>query len=168
MRRPTAPVPASPSHRTAALEAASSHVALSPEECLPGWARERGSEQTSLPLPPWQSSGRDRGTVCPQCGLISRRDGQGAAGDPSFLTLTQRGCPSDSSRALPSNVFLLGNTRHREHQPPPACHCGPLSLLRAKHRLLHSTSRRAPQVAAPTQLRRSHLHPWGEGRATGG
>lgn len=63
---PTAPLPASPSNRTAALEAASSHVALSPEKCLPVWARERrGNEHTSLLLPPLQSSRRDRGTLVP-------------------------------------------------------------------------------------------------------
>lgn len=49
----TAPLPASPSNRTAALEAASSHVALSPEECLPGWEeKEEGvSRQVSLSHP---------------------------------------------------------------------------------------------------------------------
>lgn len=115
---PTAPLPASPSNRTTAPEAASSHVALSPEKCLPVWTRERqgNSRQVSFPHP------------CKAVEETEEPFGQGAACDSSFLALTQSGC------SLPSNESPLGNTRHREHQPPPGYHCGPLFFIRAKRR----------------------------------
>lgn len=152
-------LPATP----AALEAASSlghrEVSTGWEEKEEGVSRQvclshpcKAMEKTEEPMSPMWPNQQEMGRELPET-------------PPSSPSL--RGAALRLLQSSPFQRVLLGNTRHSDISRLLVVTVGHCSFLRAKHRLLHSTSRRAPH-GCPDPAQQKPTPPVGRGGARGG
>lgn len=104
-------------------------MALSPEKCLPVWARKKRREWADSSSASLESSVRDKGNFCPQCGQV-RREGQ--AGSWLSFLLPHPHSEWLPSEHLPSNKFLLGSKAQGNISHLPVVIVGPLFFAKSQ------------------------------------
>lgn len=134
---------------------------MSPEKCLPVWARKKRREWADSSSASLESSVRDKGNFCPQCGQIRR---EGWAGSRLSFLLPHPHSEWLPSEHLPSNKFLLGNKAQGNISHLPVVIVGPLFFAKSQAQVPEFHLQESPPRWLPPPSSEEMKLAWGRER----